>query len=93
MYSTAACSKLYVIIVANDGGRVPRKNQEQESLGSCCGTVGSAAAFETRGPGIESSHRLILKEHLFYVNCSIKKTKIKEKDARYGPLKKFRTKV
>ena len=38
-------------------------------LGSGCGAVGRAVAYDTRGPGFESSHRQLLFEHLFTVNC------------------------
>ena len=37
--------------------------------GSGCGAVGRAVAYDTRGPGFESSHRQLLFEHLFTVNC------------------------
>ena len=37
-------------------------------VGSCCGTVGSAVASATKGPGFEYSHRqLLLNEYT--VNC------------------------
>ena len=37
--------------------------------GSDCGTVDSAVAYETRGPGFESSHRQLLSNiYLFTVN-------------------------
>ena len=38
-------------------------------LGSGCGAVGRAVTYDTRGPGFESSHRQLLFEHLFTVNC------------------------
>ena len=38
-------------------------------LGSGCGAVGRAVAYDTRGPGFEYSHRQLLFEHLFTVNC------------------------
>ena len=37
--------------------------------GSGCGAVGRAVTYDTRGPGFESSHRQLLFEHLFTVNC------------------------
>ena len=44
--------------------------------GSGCGAVGRAVAYDTRGPGLKSSHRQLLFEHLFTVLCL---TKIKKK--------------
>ena len=45
--------------------------------GSGCGSVGRAVASETRGPRFESSHRqiFIYIEHLFTVNCVLKRQK------------------
>ena len=58
-------------------------------LGSGCGSVGRAVAYDTRGPRFESSHRLIFKQHLYTLNCNcIEKTKIKEKEAGNGPFLK-----
>ena len=47
-------------------------------MGSGCGSVGRAVAFDTRGPRFDSSHRQNFIEHLFIINC-IEKTKIKKK--------------
>ena len=47
-------------------------------MGSGCGSVGGAVAFDTRGPRFDSSHRQNFIEHLFIVNC-IEKTKINKK--------------
>ena len=47
-------------------------------MGSGCGSVGRAVAFDTRGPRFDSSHRQNFIEHLFIINC-IEKTKIKIK--------------
>ena len=54
-------------------------------LGSGCGSVGRAVAFNTRGPWFDSSHRQNFIEHLFIINC-IEKTKINKKEAGNGPL-------
>ena len=56
-------------------------------MGSGCGSVGRAVASDTRGPRFESSHRqkFINTKHLYTVNCVLKKTKIKEKEAGNGP--------
>ena len=42
-----------------------------------CGSVGRAVASDTRGPRFESSHRqkIIYIEHLFPVNCVLKRQK------------------
>ena len=51
-------------------------------LGCGCGTVGSAVASDTRGPGFESSHRqLLLNIYLLLTVC--RKDENKEK---YGEL-------
>ena len=47
-------------------------------VGSGCGSVGRADAFETRGPRFDSSHRQNFIEHLFIIN-RIEKTKINKK--------------
>ena len=47
-------------------------------MGSDCGSVGRAVAFDTRGPRFDSSHRQNFIEHLFIINC-IEKTKINKK--------------
>ena len=59
-------------------------------MGSGCGSVGRAVAFDTRGPRFESSHRqkFINIEHLYTVNCVLKRRN-KEKYAGNGPLKKL----
>ena len=69
------------------------KYQEQETkyLGSGCGSVGRAVAYDIRGPGFKSSHRQNLYSSLFTVNC-IEKTKNKEKKAGNDPFLKMETK-
>ena len=51
-------------------------------MGSGCGSVGRAVAFDIRGPRFDSSHRQNFIEHLFVnlfiINC-IEKTKINKK--------------
>ena len=51
-------------------------------MGSGCGSVGRAVAFDTRGPRFDTSHRQNFIEHLFVnlfnINC-IEKTKINKK--------------
>ena len=49
-----------------------------QQSGSGCGSVGRAAAFDTRDPRFESSLRQTLIKHLFFVNC-VEKMKIKKK--------------
>ena len=51
--------------------------EEEEEVGSGCGSVGRAVASNTRGPRFESSHRqkFINIEHLYTVNCVLKKRK------------------
>ena len=52
--------------------------------GSGCGAVGRAVAFNTRGPGFESSHRqLLLNIYLLLTVC--RKDENKEKEAGNGP--------
>ena len=52
--------------------------------GSGCGTVGRAVAYDTRGPGFESSHRqLLLNIYLLLTVC--RKDENKEKEAGNGP--------
>ena len=48
------------------------------NLGSGCGSVGRAVAFDTRGPRFDSSHQQNFIEHLFIINC-IEKMKINKK--------------
>ena len=45
--------------------------------GSGCGSVGRVVTSDTRGPRFESSHRqkFIYNEHLFTVNCVLKRPK------------------
>ena len=47
-------------------------------MGSDCGSVGRAVAFDTRGLRFDSSHRQNFIEHLFIISC-IEKTKINKK--------------
>ena len=56
-----------------------------DAMGSGCGSVGRAVAFDTRGPRFNSSHRQNFIEHLFIINC-IEKMKINKKEAGNGPL-------
>ena len=56
-------------------------------MGSGCGSVGRAVAFDTRGPRFDSSHRQKFIEHFFIINF-IEKTKINKKEAGNGPLLK-----
>ena len=51
------------------------------TMGSGCGSVGTAVASDTRGPRFHSSHQ---KTYLFILNC-IEKTTIKEKRDRDWP--------
>ena len=47
-------------------------------LGSGCGSVSRAVASDTRGPRLDSSHRqkiYLYIEHLFTVNCVLKRRK------------------
>ena len=53
-------------------------------LGSGCGSVGRAVAFDIRDPRFGSSHQQTFIKHLFNVNC-VEKTKIKKKEAGNGP--------
>ena len=59
-------------------------------MGSGCGSVGRAVAFNTRGPWFDSSHRQNFIEYLFvnlfFINC-IKKTKINKKRPGMAHLK------
>ena len=49
-----------------------------------CGAVGRAVAYDTRGPGFESSHRqLLLNIYLLLTVC--RKDEYKEKEAGKGP--------
>ena len=53
-------------------------------MGSGCGSVGRAVAYNTRGLRFDSSHWQNFIEHLFIINC-IEKKKINKK-AGNGPL-------
>ena len=58
-------------------------------LGSGCGSVGRAVAFDTRDLRFESSHRRIFKWNIWLpIAKSIEKTKIKEKKPGMACLKK-----
>ena len=47
-----------------------RKSNSELKEGSGCGTVGRAVAYDTRGPGFESSHRqLLLNIYLLLTVC------------------------
>ena len=53
-------------------------------MGSGCGAVGRAVAYDTRGPRFESSHRqLLLNIYLLLTVC--RKDENKEKEAGNGP--------
>ena len=57
-------------------------NVGKKRHGSGCGSVGRAAASDTRGPRFESSHQqnlFISIEHFVYYPLCIGKTKIKKK--------------
>ena len=54
------------------------KGTQRPGLGSGCGSVDRAVAFNTRGLRFDSSHRQKFIEHLFIINC-IEKTKINKK--------------
>ena len=47
-------------------GGDPSKSRK---LGSGCGSVGRAVAFDTRGPWFDSSRRQNFIEHLFIIKC------------------------
>ena len=47
-------------------------------MGSGCGSVGRAVAFNTRGPRFDSNHQQNFIEHMFIISC-IEKTKINKK--------------
>ena len=56
-------------------------------LGSGCGAVGRAAAYDTRGPGFESSHwQLLLNIYLLLTVC--RKDENKEKRSGMAHFKK-----
>ena len=57
--------------------------------GRSCGSVGRAVASDTTGLQFKSSHwqKFIYIEHLFTVNCILKRQN-KEKEAGNGPFKK-----
>ena len=48
-----------------------------DNPGSGCGSVGRAVASNTRGPRLKYSHwqKFIYIEHLFSVNCQLKRRK------------------
>ena len=53
-------------------------------MGSGCGAVGRAVAYDTRGPGFESSHwQLLLNIYLLLTVC--RKDENKRKEAGNGP--------
>ena len=62
---------------------------KKTSLGSGCGSVGRAVAFDTRGPWFDSSHWQNFIEQLFIINC-IEKTKINKKSTGMAHFKKRR---
>ena len=59
---------------------------QQTLHGSGCGSVGREVASNSRGPRFKSSHRqkFINIEHLYTVNCVLKRQKEKEKEAGNG---------
>ena len=56
---------------------IQKKFRKHQTLGSGCGSVGRAVASDTRGPRFKSSHwqKFIYIEHLFPVNCVLKRRK------------------
>ena len=56
------------------------------SMGSGCGSVGTAVASDTRGPGFEYSHWQLLNIYFLLIAC--RKDENKEKEAGNGPFKK-----
>ena len=54
---------------------------KHKKMGSGCGSVGRAVAFDTRCPRFQSSHI----ERLFTVNC-VEKTKINKQRGREWPI-------
>ena len=56
-------------------------------MGSGCGSVGRVVDSDTRGARFKSSHcqKFRYIEHLFTVNCVLKRRKNKEKEAGKGP--------
>ena len=65
------------IVGKGDTRRLRRERNEKREKGSGCGSVGRAVASDTRGTRFESSHRQksIYIEHLFTVNCVLKRQK------------------
>ena len=61
----------------NSNKQISLPNQKNLMLGSCCGSVGRAVAFDTRGLRFKSSHwqKFIYIEHLFAVNWVLKRQK------------------
>ena len=58
-------------------------------MGSGCGAVGRAVAYDTRGPGFESSHRqLLLNIYLLLTVCRKDKNKEKRSGMAHFFLKK-----
>ena len=70
-----------VLAVSYYHGRVPSweaiKVKSPNKGQWLCGSVGRAVASNTRGPQFESSHRqkFVYIEHLFPVNCVLKRRK------------------
>ena len=61
-----------------------KNKQINYSVGSGCGAVGRAVAYDMRGHGFESSHRqLLLNIYLLLTVC--RKDENKEKEAGNGP--------
>ena len=86
---TSIGRKVNVIISFMAGGAKELKlaQKQQPVVGSGCGSVGRAVAFDTRGPQFNSSHRQNFIEHLFIINC-IEKTKINQKRPGMAHFKK-----
>ena len=57
--------------------KIRKRDKQYTQSGSGCGSVGRAVASDTRGPRFESSHwqKIIHIEHLFTVNCELKRQK------------------
>ena len=77
-------TKLATVVLVNIGICKTVQLNMKNCRGSCCGSVDSAIASDTRGPRFESSHRqLLLNNNLLFVH----KTKNNEKEAGNDPLK------
>ena len=55
-----------------------KTSQRNKGMGSGCGAVGRAVAYDTRGPGFESSHRQLLL-NIYLLLTDFRKDENKEK--------------